>query len=75
MAELLLIDRVFKPTEKLLVIDSMTGQEAVNFAEKPAEAQRGNMTSPRSHSELFVLTLPPLLPSRGAAKRRVFPEA
>ena len=33
------------------------------------------MTSPRSHSELFILTLPPLLPSRGAAKRRVFPEA
>lgn len=33
MAELLLIDRVFKPAEKLLVIDSMTGQEAVNVAE------------------------------------------
>jgi len=33
MAELLLIDRIFKPTEKLLVIDSMTGQEAVNVAE------------------------------------------
>lgn len=33
MAELLLIDRVFKPQEKLLVIDSMTGQEAVNVAE------------------------------------------
>ena len=33
MAELLLIDRVFKPNEKLLVIDSMTGQEAVNVAE------------------------------------------
>ena len=33
MAELLLIDRVFKPSEKLLVIDSMTGQEAVNVAE------------------------------------------
>ena len=33
MAELLLIDRVFHPTEKLLVIDSMTGQEAVNVAE------------------------------------------
>ena len=33
MAELLLIDRVFHPIEKLLVIDSMTGQEAVNVAE------------------------------------------
>ncbi len=33
MAELLLIDRVFKPAEKFLVIDSMTGQEAVNVAE------------------------------------------
>ncbi len=33
MAELLLIDRVFKPHEKLLVIDSMIGQEAVNVAE------------------------------------------
>lgn len=33
MAELLLIDRVYHPTEKLLVIDSMTGQEAVNVAE------------------------------------------
>ena len=33
MAELLLIDRIFKPQEKLLVIDSMTGQEAVNVAE------------------------------------------
>lgn len=33
MAELLLIDRVFHPAEKLLVIDSMTGQEAVNVAE------------------------------------------
>ena len=33
MAELLLIDRIFKPAEKLLVIDSMTGQEAVNVAE------------------------------------------
>ncbi len=33
MAELLLLDRVFHPTEKLLVIDSMTGQEAVNVAE------------------------------------------
>ncbi len=33
MAELLLLDRVFHPAEKLLVIDSMTGQEAVNVAE------------------------------------------
>lgn len=33
MAELLLIDRVFHPAEKLLVIDAMTGQEAVNVAE------------------------------------------
>lgn len=33
MAELMLIDRVYKPSEKLLVIDSMTGQEAVNVAE------------------------------------------
>lgn len=33
MAELLLIDRIFKPHEKLLVIDAMTGQEAVNVAE------------------------------------------
>ena len=33
MAELLILDRVFKPAEKLLVIDSMTGQEAVNVAE------------------------------------------
>ena len=33
MAELLLIDRIFKPAEKLLVIDSMTGQESVNVAE------------------------------------------
>src|SRR5574344_1170162 len=33
MAELLLIDRVFSPNEKLLVIDAMTGQEAVNVAE------------------------------------------
>lgn len=33
MAELLLIDRMFKPQEKLLVIDAMTGQEAVNIAE------------------------------------------
>lgn len=33
MAELLLIDRIFHPAEKLLVVDSMTGQEAVNVAE------------------------------------------
>lgn len=33
MAELLLIDRIFSPNEKLLVIDAMTGQEAVNVAE------------------------------------------
>ena len=33
MAELLLIDRVFNPDEKLLVIDSMTGQESVHVAE------------------------------------------
>ena len=33
MAELLLLDRMFHPQEKLLVIDSMTGQEAVNVAE------------------------------------------
>ncbi len=33
MAELLIIDRVFQPHEKLLVIDAMTGQEAVNVAE------------------------------------------
>lgn len=33
MAELLLIDRIFAPQEKLLVVDSMTGQEAVHVAE------------------------------------------
>lgn len=33
MAELLLIDRMFHPDEKLLVIDAMTGQESVNVAE------------------------------------------
>ncbi|MDD3237604.1 MAG: signal recognition particle protein [Candidatus Gastranaerophilales bacterium] len=33
MAELLIIDRVFQPQEKLLVIDAMTGQEAINIAE------------------------------------------
>lgn len=32
MAELLLIDRVLQPIEKLLVIDSMIGQEAANIA-------------------------------------------
>ena len=32
MAELLLIDRVIQPVEKLLVIDSMIGQEAANIA-------------------------------------------
>ena len=40
MAELLLIDRIFKPDEKLLVIDAMTGQEAVNVAEN-FDAQLG----------------------------------
>ena len=33
MAELLIIDRVFNTQEKLLVIDAMTGQEAVHVAE------------------------------------------
>ncbi|MBQ7126591.1 signal recognition particle protein [bacterium] len=33
MAELLLLDKIYNPAEKLLVIDSMTGQEAVNVAE------------------------------------------
>ena len=33
MAELLLIDRIYTPQEKLLVIDAMTGQETVNVAE------------------------------------------
>ncbi len=33
MAELLIIDKVFRPHEKLLVIDSMTGQEAVAVAQ------------------------------------------
>ena len=32
MAELLILDRVYKPQEKLLVIDAMLGQEAVNVA-------------------------------------------
>lgn len=40
MAELLLIDRSFNPDEKLLVIDSMVGQEAVNVAEN-FDAQLG----------------------------------
>ncbi len=33
MAELLLVERVLQPQEKLLVIDAMTGQEAVSVAE------------------------------------------
>lgn len=33
MAELIILDRMICPQEKLLVIDSMTGQEAVNVAE------------------------------------------
>ena len=33
MAELMLIDRAFHPKEKLLVIDSMLGQQAVSVAE------------------------------------------
>ncbi len=33
MAELMLLDRSFTPCEKLLVIDSMIGQEAVNVAQ------------------------------------------
>lgn len=33
MSELLILDRVFRPQEKLLVIDAMTGQEAVHVAE------------------------------------------
>lgn len=33
MAELVILDRFFMPAEKLLVIDSMTGQAAVNVAE------------------------------------------
>ena len=40
MAELLMIDRIFAPHEKLLVIDAMTGQEAVNVAEN-FDAQLG----------------------------------
>ncbi len=33
MAELLMVERLLSPQEKLLVIDAMTGQEAVNVAE------------------------------------------
>lgn len=33
MAELMILDRLIQPQEKLLVIDAMTGQEAVNVAE------------------------------------------
>ncbi len=33
MAELLLLERQFKPHNKLLVVDAMTGQEALNVAE------------------------------------------
>ncbi|MDR3614638.1 MAG: signal recognition particle protein [Candidatus Obscuribacterales bacterium] len=33
MAELLLLDRSLEPAEKILVVDAMTGQEAVNVAE------------------------------------------
>ncbi|MBX9666970.1 MAG: signal recognition particle protein [Candidatus Obscuribacterales bacterium] len=33
MAELMILDRAFEPVEKLLVVDSMTGQEAVNVAD------------------------------------------
>lgn len=33
MAELMIIDRLLEPVEKLLVIDSMMGQEAVNVAQ------------------------------------------
>ena len=40
MAELLIIDRIFHPAEKLLVIDAMTGQESVNVAEN-FDAQLG----------------------------------
>lgn len=40
MAELLLVDRIYHPAEKLLVVDSMTGQEAVNVAEN-FDAQLG----------------------------------
>ncbi len=40
MAELLLLDRIFKPDEKLLVIDAMVGQESVSVAEN-FDAQLG----------------------------------
>lgn len=33
MAELMILDRACEPVEKLLVVDSMTGQEAVNVAD------------------------------------------
>ena len=33
MAELLIIDKIYHPHEKLLVVDSMTGQEAVHVAQ------------------------------------------
>ena len=33
MAELVILDRLFEPAEKLLVIDSMMGQESVNVAQ------------------------------------------
>lgn len=33
MAELMILDRACEPIEKLLVVDSMTGQEAVNVAD------------------------------------------
>lgn len=33
MAELMILDRALEPKEKLLVVDSMTGQEAVNVAD------------------------------------------
>ena len=33
MAELVILDRLFNPAEKLLVIDSMTGQASVNVAQ------------------------------------------
>ena len=33
MSELLILDRYFEPNEKLLVVDAMTGQEAVNIAQ------------------------------------------
>jgi signal recognition particle subunit SRP54 len=33
MAEIMILDRAFEPSEKLLVIDAMTGQESVNVAE------------------------------------------